>query len=95
MTAAGLVSAQSKPYPLVKKDTLSRSAPLINKAPLHFMGNGSSSNIRPAQQHDYTYHDYAREYSTGIRSSARNNHFRWNDITAVTEMALSVYILFR
>ncbi|MBO9730873.1 MAG: hypothetical protein J7623_19695 [Chitinophaga sp.] len=96
MTAARPVSAQSRPYPLLKKDTLSRPAPLSGKAPLYFVGNEAPVNGQPVQQHAYTYQDYAREYGAGIRRSpARNNHFRWNDITAVTEMALSVYILFR
>jgi hypothetical protein len=49
---------------------------------------------------DYTYNDYARGYSTPYSYGyptyrSYNSGFRWNDIAAVTAIALGAYILFR
>lgn len=49
---------------------------------------------------DYTYNDYTRGYSTPYNDGypiyhSNNTGFRWNDIAAITTMALSAYILFR
>ena len=49
---------------------------------------------------DYTYSDYARGYSTPYSYGyptyhSYNTGFRWNDVAAVTALALGAYILFR
>lgn len=48
----------------------------------------------------YTYNDYARDYSTPFSYGypmyhSYNTGFHWNDVAAVTALALGAYILFR
>lgn len=48
----------------------------------------------------YTYNDYARDYSPSFSYGypmyhSYNTGFRWNDVAAVTALALGAYILFR